>query len=33
MSKSPEQLPNYLKREETSIIEIIVDGVLCDIHC
>ena len=32
MSGNPEQLPNCLKREETSVILIIVDGVLCDVH-
>jgi hypothetical protein len=30
MSKSPKQLPNCLKRAKTSVILIVVDGVLCE---
>jgi hypothetical protein len=30
MSKSPKQLPNRLKRAKTSVILIVVDGVLCE---
>ena len=32
MSKSPKQLPNYLKIAETSVIIIIFNYVFCEVH-
>ena len=32
ISKSQKQLPNCLKRAETTIVLIVFNGVLCDLH-
>jgi hypothetical protein len=32
MSKSPIQLPNYLKTEEISVVLIVFDGVICEVR-
>ena len=32
MSKKPKQLPNCLKGAEASVVIIVFDGVLCEVH-